>query len=123
MFYTIERLYRLTSIFRGSPGAGAAALRAARVGTAGMEDPGNFAIGIKELGGVGGACFGYGVSDAVVDVPGPKACGEQTERRNEKTAVHAEKLVLVGSSLLEGANGLDARDEIDHDEHVSRAVS
>ena len=43
--------------------------------------------------------------------------------RNEETAVHAEQLILVGGSQLEGANGLDARDEIDHDEHVGRAVS
>ena len=39
-----------------SAAAGAAVLRA-RVGAAQVEVPGDFAIGIREMGGVGGGCF------------------------------------------------------------------
>jgi len=37
--------------------------------------------------------------------------------------VHTEKLIPVCDSQLEGANGLDRRNEISHDKEVGRAVS
>ena len=47
-------------------------------------------------------------------MPGSEARGEQAEGRYLKTAVRAEKLVVASGSLLEGASGLDFRDEINH---------
>ena len=47
--------------------AGAAVLRA-RVGAAQVEVPGDdFAIGVREIEGVGGGCDGNGVTEAVMD--------------------------------------------------------
>ncbi len=43
-----------------SAAAGAAVLRA-RVGAGQVEVPGDFAIGVREMGGVGGGCDGDGV--------------------------------------------------------------
>ena len=95
----------------------------ARVGAAQVEVPGDFAIGIREMGGVGGGCDGSGITVAVMDVAGPEARCEQAEGRHQATAVHAEQLILVGDSQLEGAYRVDARDEVDDDAEVGRAVS
>ena len=54
---------------------------------------------------------------------GPQARGEKAERRNQKTAVHAEKLIPMCGSQLEGASGLGRRNEINHEKEVGRAVS
>ena len=105
-----------------SAAAGAAVLRA-RVGAAQVEVPGDFAIGVREMGGVGGGCDGNGVTEAVMDVAGPEARCEQAEGGHQATAVHAEQLVLVGDSQLEGAYRVDTRDEVDDDVEVGRAVS
>ena len=53
-----------------------------------------------------------------MDVSGPQARGEQAERRNQKSAVHTEKLILVRGSQLEGADGLGRRNEINRDKEV-----
>ena len=98
-------------------------LRAARTRTTRMEVSGEFAVRVRKGGRVGGGCHSNGISEAVVNVAGPEPRGEQAKRRDEKTAVHAKQLVLVGGSQLEGTNGLDARNELDHDKHVGRAVS
>ncbi len=45
----------------------------ARMGAAQVEVPGDFAIGNREMGEVGGACDGSSVTDAVMDVAGPEA--------------------------------------------------
>ena len=88
----------------------------ARVGAAQVEVPGDFAIGVREMRDVvGGGCDGKGVTEAVMDVAGPEARCEQAEGRHQATAVHAEQLVLVGDSQLEGAYRVDARDEVDDD--------
>ena len=72
-----------------SAAAEAAAPRA-RVGAAQVEVPGDFAIGIREMGGVGGGCDGSGVTEAAMDVAGPEARCEQAEGGHQATAVHAE---------------------------------
>ena len=105
-----------------SAAAGAAVLRA-RVGAAQVEVPGDFAIGVREGGGVGGGCDGNGIAEAVVDVASPEARCEKAEGGHQTTAMHAEQLVLVGDSQLEGAHRLDFRDEVDDDVEVGRAVS
>ena len=48
-----------------SAAAGAAVLRA-RVGVAQTKVPGGFAIGVREMGGVGGGCDGSGITEAVI---------------------------------------------------------
>jgi hypothetical protein len=102
---------------RLSAAAGAAVLRAARVG---VEVPGDVTIRVRESGGEGGGGFhGNGISKAVVDVASPEARSEQAEGGHERAAVCAEELIDVGSTQLEGANRLDARDEVDDDEDVS----
>ena len=63
-----------------------------------MEVPGDFAIGIREMGGVGGGCDGNGITEAARDVVGPEAHCEQAEGGHQATAVHTEQLVLVGDS-------------------------
>jgi len=75
------------------------------------------------VGTGGGGLSGNGITKAVVDVSGPQARGEQAERRNQKTAVHTEKLIPICDSQLEGADGLGRRNEINHDKEVGRAVS
>ena len=92
------------------PGGG---VPGARVGAAQVEVPGSFGIGVREMGGVGGGCDGNGITEAVMDVASPEARCEQTEGGHQATAVHAEQLVLVGDSQLEGAYRVDARDEVD----------
>ena len=63
----------------------------------------------------GAVTDGSGVTEAVMDVAGPEARCEQAEGGHQTTAMHAEQLVLVGDSQLEGAYRLDARDEVnDH---------
>jgi len=60
-----------------SAAAGAAVLRAARMG---VEIPGDVTTRVRELGGEGGGGFdGDGISKAVVDVASPKARGEWAE--------------------------------------------
>jgi len=99
----------------------AAVLRAARMG---VELPGDVTIRVRELGGVGGGgAHGDGISKAVVDVTSPEARSEQAEGGHERAAVGAEELIDVDSTQLEGANRLDARDEVDDDEDVSGAVA
>ena len=66
---------------------------------------------------------GNGITKAVMDVPGPQARGEKTERRNQKTAINTKKLIPVFDSQLEGADGLGRRNEINHDKEVGRAVT
>ena len=88
----------------------------ARVGAAQVKAPGDFAIGVRD---VGGGCDGSGITEAVMDVAGPEARCEQAEGRHQATAVHAEQLVLIGHSQLEGADRLDARDEVDDDVEVA----
>ena len=95
----------------------------ARVGAAQVEVPGDFAIGIREMGGVGGGCDGNGITEAVMDVAGPEARCEQTEGGHQATAVHAEQLVLVSGSQLEGAYRVDARDKADDGVEIGRDVS
>ena len=95
----------------------------ARVGASQVEVPGDFAIGVREMGGVGGGCDGNGVTEAVMDVAGPEARCEQAEGGHQATAVHAEQLVLVGDSQLEGAYRLDTCDEVDVDVEIGGAVS
>ena len=75
------------------------------------------------VGTGGGGLSGNGITKAFVDVSGPQARGEQAERRNQKTAVHTEKLIPICDSQLEGADGLGRRNEINHDKEVGRAVS
>ena len=58
--------------------AGAAVLRA-HVGAAQVEVPGDFAIGVREMGDAGGGCDGNGITEAVMDVAGPEARCEQAE--------------------------------------------
>ena len=85
----------------------------ARVGAAQVEVPGDFAIGVREMGGVGGGCDGNGITEAVMDVTGPEVRCKQAKGGHQATAVHAEQLVLVSDSQLEGAYRVDARDEVD----------
>ena len=113
----------LESSFRRPPRAVWAAVQRARVGAAQVEVPGDFAIGVREMGGVGGGCDGNGITEAVMDVAGPEARCEQTEGGHQATAVHAEQLFLIGDSQLEGAYRVDARDEVDDDVEIGRAVS
>ena len=47
-----------------SAAAGVAVLRA-RMGAAQVEVQGDFAIGVREMGGVGGGCDGSGLAEAV----------------------------------------------------------
>ena len=58
-----------------------------------------------------GGLSGNGITTAVVDVSGPQAFGEQAERRNQKSAVHTEKLIPVCGSQLEGTDGLGRRNK------------
>ena len=102
--------------------AGAVVLRA-RAGAAQVKILGDFAIGVREMGGVGGGCDGNGVTEAVMDVAGPEARCEQAEGGHQAMAVHAEQLVLVGDAQLEGAYRVDARDEVDDDVDAGGAVS
>ena len=88
-----------------------------------MIVPGDFAIGVREMGNVGGGCDGNGVTEAVMDLAGPEARGEQAEGGHQATAVHAEQLVLVGDAQLEGAYRVDTRDEVDDYVEVGGAVS
>jgi hypothetical protein len=44
-----------------------------------------------------------------MDVAGPEARCEQAEGGHQAAAVHAEQLVLVGDSQLDGAYSVDAR--------------
>ena len=85
-----------------SAAAGATVLRT-RLGAAQVEVAGDFAIGVREMGGVGGGCDGSGVTEAVMDVAGPEARCEQAEGRHQATAVHAEQLVLVSDIFHKGA--------------------
>ena len=95
-------------------------LRAAHVG---VEVPGDVTIRVRKLGGEGGGGFhGNGISKAVVDVASPKARCEEAEGGHERAAVCAEELIDVGSTQLEGANRLDARNEVDKDQDASGAV-
>ena len=99
-----------------SAASGAAVLRAARVG---VEIPGDVTIRVRELGGERGGGFdGDGISKAVVDMASSKARSQKAEGGQEGTAVCAEELIDVGSTQLEGANRLDARNEVDDDEDV-----
>ena len=99
-------------------------LRAAWLRAARVKFPSGLAIGVRELVGTGRrGLSGNGITKAVMDVSGPQARGEQAERRNQKPAVHAEKLILVCGSQLEGADGLGRRNEINRDKEVRRAVS
>ena len=66
------------------------------------------------VGTGGGGLRGNGITKAVVDVSGPQARGEQAERRNQKTAVHTEKLIPICDSQLEGADGLGRRNEVEN---------
>ena len=62
---------------RLSAAAGAAVLRAARVG---VEVPGDVTINVRELGREGGEGFdGGGISKAVVDVGSPKMRSQSAE--------------------------------------------
>ena len=98
--------------------------RAARMRVPQEKFPSDLAIGVREMVGTGGGGLrGNGITKAFVDVSGPQACGEQAERRNQKTAVHTEKLIPICDSQLEGADGLGRRNEINHDKEVGRAVS
>ena len=107
-----------------SAAAGAAVLRAARISEARVKFPSGLAIGVRKLVGTGGGGLsGDGIAEAVVDVSGPQARGEQAKRRNQKSAVHTEKLIQVCGSELEGADSLGRRNEINHDKEVGRAVS
>ncbi len=109
---------------RLSAAAGAAVLRAARMRVPQEKFPSDLAIGVREMVGTGGGGLsGNGITKAVVDVSGPQARGEQAERRNQKTAVHTEKLIPVCGSQLESADGLGRRNEINYDKEVGRAVS
>ena len=74
-----------------SAAAGAAVLHAARKREAQVKFPSDLAIGIRELVGTGGGGLsGNGIAEAVMDVSGPQARGEQAKRRNQKSAVHTE---------------------------------
>ena len=109
---------------RLSAAAGAAVLRAAWMRVPQEKFPSDLAIGVREMVGTGGGGLsGNGTTKAFVDVSGPQAHGEQAERRNQKTAVHTEKLIPICDSQLEGADGLGRRNEINHDKEVGRAVS
>jgi hypothetical protein len=55
---------------------------------------------------------GNGISKAIVDVASPEARSEQAEGGHERVAVCADELIDVGSTQLEGANRLDARNEV-----------
>ena len=88
-----------------------------------MEVPGDFAIGVREMGDVGGGCGGNGIMEAVMNVAGPEARCEQAEGGHQSTSIHAEQLVLVGDSQLEGAYRLDGSDEVDDGVEVGREVS
>jgi hypothetical protein len=78
-----------------------------------VEVPGDVAIRVRESGGEGGGGFhGNGISKAVVDVASPETRSEQAEGGHERAAVGAEELIDVGSTQLEGANRLDARNEV-----------
>ncbi len=95
-----------------------------RVGAAQVEVPGDFAIGVREMGGEWwGGCDGSGIMEATMDVAGTKVRCEQTDGGHQATAVYAEQLVLVGDSQLEGVYRLDSRDEVDDDVEVGRVVS
>ena len=99
-------------------------LRAARMRVPQEKFPSDLAIGVREMVGTGGGGLrGNGITKAVVNVSGPQARVEQAERRNQKTAVHTEKLIPICDSQLEGADGLGRRNEINHDKEVGRAVS
>jgi hypothetical protein len=99
--------------------AAAGAALQARLRTAQVEVPGDFAIGVRN-GGLGGSCDGNGIAKVVMDMAGPEAHCEQAERGHQATAVHAEQLVLVDDSQLEGACRLDARDEVDDSIEVGK---
>ena len=84
-------------------------LRAARMRVPQEKFPSDLAIGVREMVGTGGGGLsGNGITKALVDVSGPQARGEQAERRNQKTAVHTEKLIPICDSQLEGADVLVA---------------
>ena len=84
---------------RLSAAAGAAVLRAARMRVPQEKFPSDLAIGVREMVGTGGGGLsGNGITKAFVDVPGPQMRGEQAERRNQKTAVHTEKLIPICDS-------------------------
>ena len=56
---------------RLSAAAGAAVLRAARVGVAQVKFPSDLAIGVKELVSTGGGLRRNSVAKAAMDVPSP----------------------------------------------------
>ena len=63
-----------------SAAAGAAVLRAARMGVAQVKFPSDLAIGVRELVGTGRGLSGDSITKAVMDVSSPKARGEQAKR-------------------------------------------
>ena len=44
-----------------------------------VDVPGDFAIGVREMGDVGGGCDGNGIAKAVMDMAGPEERCEQAE--------------------------------------------
>ena len=95
-------------------------LRVARMGEENADD---VTIRVREFGEKGEGGFNGdgtdGISKAVVDVASPEARSEQAKGGHERAAVCAEELIDVGSTQLEGASRLNARNEVDDDEDVS----
>ncbi len=70
-----------------SAAAGTTVLRA-RVGAVQMEVPGDFAIGVRKMGGVEGGCDGSGITEAAVDVVGPEIDAETHFEREQAEGGH-----------------------------------
>ena len=70
-----------------------------------MEVPGDFAIGVREMGGVGGGCDcdgnGNGITEAAIDVAGLEARCEQAEgedTRRRRCMLNSWSWLVIRSS-------------------------